>query len=192
VDGDLTVVAPLRIEATALGRALPGVRVVHGGMGPVRSARTAARLPAAGAVAVAGFAGGLDPALAPGQVVVATEVQGPQGIRPCPSSALLVSALERRGVPAVAGPVVSVEHLALGARGYRVGEGAVAVDMESAWLAEGVGERPFAVLRVVLDGPRHPLVRPGTPARALKAFRSLRRAAPALADWFAALSVEVA
>jgi 4-hydroxy-3-methylbut-2-en-1-yl diphosphate reductase len=191
VDGELTVVAPLRIEAAALGPALRGVRVVHGGMGPVRSARTAAHLHGAGAVAVAGFAGGLVPGLAAGQVVVATEVQGPGGVRPCPTSALLLGALERRGVPAVAGPVVSVDHLVLGARGYGVGDGAIAVDMESAWLAEGVGERPFAVLRVVLDGPRRPLVRPGTPGRALKAFRSLRRAAPALADWFAALSLEV-
>jgi 4-hydroxy-3-methylbut-2-enyl diphosphate reductase len=189
VSDELIVVAPLRIEAAALRHAVPGARVLRGGLGPTRSARTAALLGAspARAVAVAGFAGGLDSELAPGQVVVATEVRGPQGTRTCPSSALLLGALHRLGVAAVAGPVISADHLVRGAERSRLAESAVAADMESAWLAEGAGERPFAVLRVVLDGPRHELIRPGTLARLLKARRSLRRAAPALADWAAAV-----
>ncbi len=64
------------------------------------------------------------------------------------------------------------------------GEGALAVDMESAWLARAAGERPFAVLRVVLDAPAREIHRPlATLAGGLAAWRALRRAAPALALW---------
>jgi 4-hydroxy-3-methylbut-2-enyl diphosphate reductase len=60
--------------------------------------------------------------------------------------------------------------------------------MESAWLAPAAAGRPFAVLRVVLDTPARELHRPfATAAGGLAAWRSLRRAAPALALWAAAL-----
>jgi 4-hydroxy-3-methylbut-2-enyl diphosphate reductase len=58
--------------------------------------------------------------------------------------------------------------------------------MESGWLAAGAGGGPFAVVRAVVDTPSLPLVRPGTLVRGFTALRSLRRAAPALRDWFAA------
>jgi 4-hydroxy-3-methylbut-2-enyl diphosphate reductase len=46
---------------------------------------------------------------------------------------------------------------------------------------------PFAVVRAVVDTPDHPLVHPGTVARGIAALTSLRRAAPVLAAWCAAL-----
>ena len=62
--------------------------------------------------------------------------------------------------------------------------GALAVDMESAWLAPAAAGRPFAVVRVVLDTPAHEICRSlATLAGGLAAWRALRRAAPALALW---------
>ena len=62
--------------------------------------------------------------------------------------------------------------------------GALAVDMESVWLAAGAAGRPFAVVRVVLDSPSHELLRPGAPLGAVRTARALRRAAAtALQSW---------
>jgi len=57
--------------------------------------------------------------------------------------------------------------------------GAIAVDMESVWLAPAARGRPFAVLRVVLDSPTHELLRPGAAVSMVRAARVLRRAAAA-------------
>ena len=121
----------------------------------------------------------------PGDVVVATEVRGPAGVIEC-SSDPLVAALAAMGIPRVhAGPVVSVDHLVRGVeRAALAGTGALAADMESAWLAPAAAGRPFAVLRVVLDTPEREIHRPlATLAGAVTAWRALRRAAPALALW---------
>ena len=59
------------------------------------------------------------------------------------------------------GPIVCVSRLALGERrGELHAAGAIAVDMESVWLAPAAGGRPFAVVRVVLDSPSHAWRRP--------------------------------
>jgi 4-hydroxy-3-methylbut-2-enyl diphosphate reductase len=56
--------------------------------------------------------------------------------------------------------------------------GAIVVDMESAWLAIGALERPFAVIRVVADTPSREVTRPLlTLAGAARAALSLRRTA---------------
>ncbi|HEY5657901.1 MAG TPA: hypothetical protein VIY27_08940, partial [Myxococcota bacterium] len=81
-------------------------------------------------------------------------------------------------------PLASVPRVARG--GDRLAlraNGAGAVDMESAWLAAGAAGRPFAVVRVVLDGPRHELLRPAFPRNLLRAARSLRSVARALEHW---------
>ncbi len=61
--------------------------------------------------------------------------------------------------------------------------GALAVDMESAWLAPGAA--PFAVVRAIVDTANQPLLRVSTIAHGLAGLRSLRRAVPALAGWAA-------
>src|SRR5213593_1699869 len=131
-------------------------------------------LEGAGAVAVAGFCGALDPSLRPGDVVVATEVRGPDGARPCPSAGILAAALTTMGITARVGPLVSMDHVVSGSERerLRVETGALAVDMESAWLAAAAGDRPFAVLRIVVDTPRRELTRnPLSTARGgLKAY----------------------
>ncbi len=199
----LLVLAPLGIEARAVRAGLAGRRprpgevldeatpsrtpVVRTGMGPRRAARAAKEAKAlpAGAVAIAGFCGALDHGLEPGRVVVATEVRGPAGTRACPSAPLLAAAVERLGVPVALGPIVSVSRPGSGGRRERLrGTGAVAVDMESAWLAEAAGDRPLAVLRAVVDTPDRELTNPlATATGGMRAYRSLRAAAPALDAW---------
>ncbi len=187
----LVVAAALRLEARALRRALPRARVLRTGMGPRRAGAAARRAAAAGAppapLAVAGLCAGLDPELRPGDVVVASEVRGPRGVLPCPSAGLLVTALEGRGVRPRLGALISVDHVVRGQERARLrGGGAIAADMESAFLAEAAGHAgatPFVVLRVVVDSPGRELRRPGIVVDGLRALRTLRRAAPALADW---------
>src|SRR5207247_1150046 len=106
------------------------------------------------AVAVAGVCGALSPDLKPGDVVVATEVRTPDGAAIHCSSGPLAAAVRAMGIEPHLGPLVSWPHTVSGAeRETLAATGAIAVDMESAWLAEGAAGRPFAVLRVVVDTP---------------------------------------
>jgi 4-hydroxy-3-methylbut-2-en-1-yl diphosphate reductase len=183
----LLVFAPLRIERAAVRRGLPGALVLRSGMGAARSrsaALTGASIPA-GAVAVVGFCGAVAAGLGPGDLVVASEVRGPEGVTACEARPV-VAALAALGIKNVrVGPVASADHVVRGAeRGVLAAQGALAADMESAWLAPAALGRPFAVLRVVLDTPERELTRPlATLAGGLAAWRALRRAAPALALW---------
>ncbi|MDJ0852093.1 MAG: 1-hydroxy-2-methyl-2-butenyl 4-diphosphate reductase [Myxococcota bacterium] len=182
----LVVAAPLGVEARALRRG--GLRAVRTGVGPRRSRQAARRLaddPAA-ALAVAGLCGALEPGLVPGEVVVASELRA-EGLA---SVALdpepVRAALAERGISARVGALRCTDHVVRGAARARLAEdGAVAVDMESAWLAAGAAGRPLAVLRVVLDGPEHELFRPELPRQVFRALRRLREVAPALARWAA-------
>jgi 4-hydroxy-3-methylbut-2-enyl diphosphate reductase len=197
----LVVAAALRLEARVLRSALPGARVVRTGMGPERAAAAAGRwaleVPGA-ALAVAGLCAGLDPELRPGDVVVASEVSGPDGVIACRSAGPLVAALARRGLRARRGPLLSVDHVVRGQERARLhAGGAIAADMETAFLAAAAGlarprqaERPapLAVLRVVVDTPRRELLRPGVVLDGPRALRALRRAAPALAEWAAGIA----
>ena len=166
---------------------LPGALVLRSGMGAARArsaAPVAARVPA-DAVAVAGFCGAVAGGLRAGDIVVASEVLGPEGVTGCDVRPV-VAALAAVGIERIrVGPIASVDHVVHGAeRAARAGEGALAVDMESAWLAPAAAGRPFAVLRVVLDTPARELARPmAALAGGVAAWRALRRAAPALALW---------
>jgi 4-hydroxy-3-methylbut-2-enyl diphosphate reductase len=181
------VLTPLRLEAAAVRRGLPEAKVVRTGMGRERSLDAVARRreQAQGAVAVAGVAGAVDPTLRPGDVVVATEVRTKDGhVRACPGAMLLATAVRARGMRVVCGPILSADRV-IGARERDClrADGIVAVDMESAWLAETAGESPLAVLRVVVDEPGRRLVDPRTAVDGIRALAALTRAAPALAVW---------
>lgn len=186
-DRRLLVVTALRLEQAAVRRALPGALVLRCGIG---AARARAAVPVitrlqAGAVAVAGVCGALDGDLRAGDIVVGSEVRGPGGVVAC-SSEPLVAALSATGVRRVhVGPILSVDHIVRGAeRAALRADGALVVDMESAWLAPGAAGGPFAVLRVVLDTPERGFSWPlATLGDAVVAWRALRRAAPALAIW---------
>jgi 4-hydroxy-3-methylbut-2-enyl diphosphate reductase len=185
-ESDLVVAAALRIEARALRRGVRGMRVLRTGMGPERARAAAPRLQAEAAqsVALAGLCGALDPGLEPGALFVASELRGDGGAALCLEPAPLCAALERMGLAARVGPLISVDHVVRGAERERLRQGgAIAADMESAWLARGAGPRPLAVLRVVLDAPGRELLRLASLRDLLRALRRLREAAPALAFW---------
>jgi 4-hydroxy-3-methylbut-2-enyl diphosphate reductase len=184
--------APLRLEAMLIRSAVRGVPVHRTGMGPLR-ARAAARSlreQPGDALLVLGFCGGLDSGSRPGEVVVAEEVlaatdegHDPQEVT-CADAGSLAAALSESGLPVRSGRVVCVSRLALGERRSELhAGGAIAVDMESVWLSAGAGDRPFGVVRVVLDSPAHELLRPQAAAGAVRAARALRRAAAALQGW---------
>lgn len=166
--------------------AAPALVVRRSGLGPRRARAAARRLvrQPGSALVVVGFCGGLEPDDAPGRLIVASEVRDPSGaISPCGARGALVAVLERNGLSARCGPLVSVERLARGVDRERLrATGAVAVDMESAWLAPAAAGRPFGVLRAVVDTPGRELTRPWlTLAGSLPAIGSLRAAARALA-----------
>ncbi len=187
----LLVFAPLRLEAAALGRR-SGLRVVCSGMGATRARIAAARALGADDVrglAVAGVCAAVAPELEPGDVVLATELRcAGRDPRPVHGSASLASALRRRGLRVHLGPIASVDHLTGPSERERLQEeGVIAVDMESAWLADGAGGRPLAIVRVVVEPFDRKLIDPRNVPAGILALARLRRAAPALAEWAEAL-----
>jgi 4-hydroxy-3-methylbut-2-enyl diphosphate reductase len=187
------IVAPLGVEATAVRGA--GRTVLRTGMGPEHARRFAfdPRLAAASGVAVAGACGSLVSEVGVGDVVVATEVRHQDGTvaRRCLGAGMIVAELERRGVRVHAGPIVTVDRVAVGdARDSLAADGAIAVDMESAWLSGAAPEKPFVVVRAVSDGPgrelslRRPL---RSASGGIAALRALGRAGPAIDAWSRAL-----
>jgi len=188
VSEPLAVLAPLWLEALAVRRARTGAEVVRTGLGPARARRAArdlaARFPRGTAFAVAGVCGALDARLVPGDVVVASELRGDGAPRALESAKPLARALEARGVRVHVGPLLSTERLTGRAERPRLAAtGALAVDMESYWLAALADEHRFAVLRVVSDGPGHELFSARILAQGVRALRALTAAAPALALW---------
>ncbi len=184
----LTVLAPLSLEAHAVRAGAPWARVHRIGMGPRRAARGAGSVEG-GAVLIAGFGGALDPELEPGDVVLASEVRGPTGTTPCHDPAILAGALRRGGLRVRVGPIASSQRLVVRDRRRTLQRsGALAVDMESAWLAPATRAHPLVTLRVVLDTHRHELHRPlRTLAGAAVAYRTLRRACALAEGWARAL-----
>ncbi|HEV3072230.1 MAG TPA: hypothetical protein VGY76_12490 [Solirubrobacteraceae bacterium] len=184
----LLIAAPLRIEAYMIARGRPPGRVHRTGMGPrrARAAVPALQDDPAEALLVLGFGGGLAQDSEVGEVVVADEVRGPAGLRvSCVGADALVGVLQSGGLSVRRGAVSSVERLAMGETRVKLHEeGALAVDMESVWLAAAASERPFAVVRVLSDTPKRELTRPLlTIAGVARASATLRRVATALHGW---------
>jgi 4-hydroxy-3-methylbut-2-enyl diphosphate reductase len=187
------VAAPLRVEEVLIRSAARGALVRRTGMGPDRSRASVAGLAGAPghSLLVLGFCGGLDAQARPGEVIVADEVlsatdEGHAPLRvACHGAEELLSALTSAGLTARRGPIVGVGKIATGERREQLrAGGALAVDMESAWLAAGAAGRPFGVVRVVLDSPSHELFRPQALGGALRAAGALRSAsAVALQVW---------
>jgi 4-hydroxy-3-methylbut-2-en-1-yl diphosphate reductase len=189
---ELLVAAPMRVEAVLISSAARTALVHKTGMGPQRSRASVQALGgrAARAMLVLGFCGGLDDTSVPGEVIVAEEVyaaadEGHAEERvSCDLAPRLLGRLTGLGMKVRVGSLVCVSRLALGERRAQLrAGGAIAVDMESVWLAAGAGERPFGVVRVVLDSPSHELLRPRAVGGALRAALALRKVAGALHDW---------
>jgi len=192
-DTPLLVMAPLGVEARALGRGAPGAAVVRTGAGGRRAGATARRLaPApATAVAIAGVAGGLDRRCLPGDLVVADRILDPSGtcvVDSLASAGLLAAALRRAGLRVFVGAVVTADRPVTGSakRAALATTGARAVDMESAPLAAAGWAGPVAVVRAIVDTPGRELLAPATIIGGIRALHALRQAAPVLASWAAA------
>ncbi len=190
--GELLIAAPMRLEAALISSRARGALVRKTGMGPARSRSASAELARrqGRAMLVVGFCGGLDEQSVPGEVIVAEEVfaatdEGHAEERvSCVLAGELVDRLTGLGMKVRSGRIVCVSKLALGERRAELhAGGAIGVDMESVWLAAGARERPFGVVRVVLDSPSHELMRPQAVGGVLRAALALRRVAGALAGW---------
>jgi 4-hydroxy-3-methylbut-2-enyl diphosphate reductase len=188
---ELVVLAPLSVEASAVRAGAPWARVQKIGMGPKRATRSAqlVRGSAGSAILIAGFCGALDPGLEPGDIVLATELRGPTGTTICDDTTILEGVLRRGGLRVRRGPIASSQRLVLRERRRTLQRsGALAVDMESAWLAPAIGGQPLVTLRVVMDTHRHELHRPLRTLHAVAAaYRNLRRACALVGDWAQAL-----
>jgi len=190
----LMVCAPLGVEARALrrglGRGHEHVQVTRTGYGPIRAAAAATRIAmsAPEMLAVGGVGGGLVTDLRVGDVVVASEVtDGVTTVR-CASAPLVAGELRRAGLRARTGKIVTVNRLVRGREHAQLAAtGAMAVDMESAPLLAGAAGSPAIVLRAISDTPEQPVFSPGIVSGGLAGLRSLRRAAPVLARWGAAV-----
>ncbi len=144
----------MRLEALALGG-----RVVRTGMGHRRAEHVATRLASTLApgtpVALVGISGGLGANLVPGDVVVATAVRDPGGaeIELSPAEASqMAEELRRDGHRVHVGPIVSATSIVHGERRAALAQtGALAVDMESAWVARSMASQRLVVVRVVAD-----------------------------------------
>ncbi len=191
-DQKLLVYAPLRLEAASLDGVRSHARVISPGMGPRRARIGAARglaVDDAAAVAIVGLCAAADPKLRTGDIVLGSELHrdGADPI-PAPGSRMLAAALRRRGLTAHVGAIASVEEIAGPTeRRYRFAQGAAAVDMESAWLAEAAAGRPLVVLRVVVEQEGRELYDPRSAVAGIRALRTLRRASPVLSEWRSAL-----
>jgi 4-hydroxy-3-methylbut-2-enyl diphosphate reductase len=177
-------------EARALRQGAPAARIVRTGIGPRRasaSARALALQPA-DAMAVAGVAGALDDDLAPGDIVVADRLLDGEGncVFTCSGAGIIAGMLLRAGIPARTGAIVSVRRPATGrTRAALAATGALAVDMESAWLAGAAQGRPLVVVRAILDTGARELWRPVTTVQGMRAAsHALSAVAEVLArDW---------
>ena len=170
--GRVGVITGLRAEA----RCLHGLDVLVGcsGARPARARAEAARLLAEGAVGLVSFglAGGLSPALAPGDLVLADVVVLPDGERIATDPAWrmrVLAAIEAGGgTPHQVAVAGSDRLLATSAakRALFATTGAVAVDMESHAVAEAAQRAglPFVVLRAIADPADQALPRAATVA----------------------------
>ena len=187
---DLLVVTALRTEFAALRGRVGGARLERCGMGPDRVARwvdTRGADLAPDAVVVAGVAGGLDPALRPGDVVVASELRDARGRTALRAGGPLVAELRALGLRVHHGPILTRDAV-VGGSGERealFATGALAVDMESAPVARAFAARniPVAVVRVIVDTATVPVLRPATVTNGVRALATLRRIGPVLQSW---------
>ncbi len=147
----IAVTFALPEESRDFRRRLPGkVSVTHSGAGPDAAARHIARVLATRPelVIAAGFAGGLDPALRVGEVVIATNYSSPGLI--IRAGGVAAGAFAHADLP--------VEFVAAKAALARA-TGAVAVDMESQPIAAACARAgvPLLVVRVISDPACEPL-----------------------------------
>lgn len=195
VEKRLTVLAPMRIEHVAIKRGATTTAVLRTGMGPAKAAAFVAgddarRIAPGSPVAVVGVAGALAADLKPGDVIVADSLVSTDGkiSIDLPGAPLVASALAAAGIDARIGPLSCAHVIIKGdERDKLAATGAIAVEMESAWLADGLGvaagERPFAVVRVIIDTPSQELFSRHTVRNTPMVLRKLAAVIAPLERW---------
>ena len=104
----------------------------------------------------------------------------------CRSADLVAAALRRTGLRVHVGLIVSTPRIVSGQarRQLASSSGALAVDLESGYLAERLaGGRAIAVVRVITDTDDQPLLRLSIIRRGIVGLARLRRAAAVLPEW---------
>jgi len=174
---DLAVLTAVRSEAEAIGGGvmLTGVGMEQAGTTGVRIRES---LACGTPVARAGIARRLDPGLAPGALVVATELRTTDGTPPrrLPAAELVAGDLARLGLHVRTGPLVS-SSWPLSSEEAKVlaADGAIAWDMESAWLARQLPDHPIAVVRAIVEtGGTGAMGSPNAPLRGLGSLLGVR------------------
>lgn len=185
----LVVLAPMRVEATALRRGLPRATVLRTGMGRVKSLALAARIrdESFDHLVIAGVCGSLDNEFRVGHVIVPAQVSAPDvGAVDCAVDDDLLDVLRTTGLTVHAGSLVCAAKLVTNKRAVQQhrGSGAIAVDMESAWLATAAAGRPVTVVRVASDSPSQPLFHPGAVYWGSLSLRRLTQVGRALGRWW--------
>ncbi len=143
-----------------------------------------------GRVALTGFVRRARPRARAGRPRARQRVRGPHGTVECADPAILAGVLRRGGLRVHD----RADRLGPAARARRARAGpartgaAIAVDMESAWLAPAAGARPLVALR----GARHPRRGLAPPAArrspgAARAYRALRGGRALVQEWADAL-----
>jgi 4-hydroxy-3-methylbut-2-enyl diphosphate reductase len=179
-DPGVTVLAALRLEALAIGGEVTCVGMGHAKAGAA-AARLADTLPSGRPVAVVGIAGGLESSLEPGQLVVASALYPPDGsdALALPHADTAAAALRDHGRHVQVGAVACSTSIVHGdARTALARGGALAVEMESVWLARHLVGHPLIVIRAVGDTERHGFILGN-----LKALAALRNLRPAIERW---------
>jgi adenosylhomocysteine nucleosidase len=173
--GPLPVLAVTGLAKEARLAEGPGVIAVGTGGNPHRLRQRLAERREAGCRAVVSFgiAGGLDPALAPGDIVIAAGIVSEAGRSPADSALLrsLLARLQDSRLRVVSGDLAGVDAAVMTLAGkaeLRAASGACAVDMESHVAADFALRHglPFAAIRVVCDPAERAL--PAFAAQALK------------------------
>ena len=187
MSGRPIIATPLAIEAAMVRSAFPAADVVRAGFGHHAAAATARRLrperDATPGFAVAGVCAAVDERLRPGDVVLADRLDDGSSQVTLRRSVLLEHELARRGLTVHRGTIRSVERILDPAqRAALRPTGAIAVDMESAWLV-GAPDTPAVVLRTVVEPAGRSLLSPWVGFDGVRGLHSLRRAAGALDAW---------
>jgi 4-hydroxy-3-methylbut-2-enyl diphosphate reductase len=121
-------------------------------------------------------AGGLAPELHPGDLVIASELRSTDssGSLELPGTRSLAAEFRRAGLGVLTGPLLSSpRYVRARERAALAASGAVAVDMESAWVMGCLPHNPLAVIRSISDTTERGPVLGG--ARALGSLLAVRR-----------------
>ncbi|MGH8891259.1 MAG: hypothetical protein ACRDV3_16045 [Acidothermaceae bacterium] len=182
--------AALGIEARAVRRGWRGADVTVIGIGGKRLDSGPAASASARPVVLFGFCGALDAARNPGDVVVATAIDDGSVIVDLPAAQDILGVLRRGGIAASGGIVFCSKHIVRGNERQTLAGRATAVDMESGPALAAVGANRLAVVRVVVDTPRHGLVRASL-FSGRRVWRALREVGAALASGYEATDQRV-